>query len=180
MSKEQTHDEDFGWDWKVPYETVLEYVGQIMCWRRLCSLDKDEDGFNGYQYWKNHVLCLNAMDEAWAADGMVGFRRERLYELLSLPLDTDPSSPEYQEAYHLVWRLLSSSAMQKVTRGTTLTTTLHLGECWDKNPGRDCDPNTFAGLLRYGSLHFRQKRDSLSTMEACEPPFKVNKGVLEP
>jgi hypothetical protein len=78
-----------------------------------------------------------------------------------------------------VWRVLRKSSVQKVTRGKNLTHSIHVGPLWDENPGTDCLPGTFGELLRYGSVHFRQKREEVVTLEPKRPKVTMTKGLLE-
>ena len=77
-------------------------------------------------------------------------------------------------------RLLTRSAMQKVVHGKNLTSSINLGVLWDENPGRDCEPGTFAELLRYGTVHFEQTRKTIEYVQAPAPPTTLKKGLLEP
>lgn len=72
--------------------------------------------------------------------------------------------------------------MQKVGHGGNLTRTVSLGDLWDmpENESRDCAPGTFAELIRYGAVHFRQKRRGLATLKAKKPKTTMNKKLLEP
>jgi hypothetical protein len=173
---------DFQWKWKVDSKTVFEYVGQVMCWRRLTYLEDVGDGFSGADYWEKNILTFEAIDENCGAETVVGFAGKKLFDLLALPLDTDPSSPEYAEASKLVWWLLTRSSMQKVVHGKGLTEDLMLGILWDlpENESADCAPGTFAWLLRQGSLHFRQTRQSIKVIPAEPAPERWKKGVFEP
>ena len=145
-------------------------------------LEDTGDGFSGAEYWQNHVLLWDVLPENWAGELTLGFPGcgQKMLDLLSLPLDTDPDSDEYKEAYNLVWRLLTKSTMQKVTHGKHLTVSPHLGVLWDENPGKDCEPGTFGELLRYGSAHFKQTRKEIEYVRAPKPPATMKKGVLEP
>ncbi|KAJ4293254.1 hypothetical protein N0V90_008536 [Kalmusia sp. IMI 367209] len=173
--------EPLGWDFTDPV-TILEYVGQILAFQRMCWLDKaDEEGFNCARYWAKHVLTWNAMEENWAADVMM--RRvgphPRIMELLATPRDT--KERDYEEARELTWRLLTRSSMMKVTSVQGMTRTPHLGVLWglSENAGKDCAEGTFAELLRYGSVHFEQKREAIEYFEPGMLDVVVNKTLLE-
>lgn len=171
---------DFTWDFKISPTEVMEYIAQVMCFRRLCMLEDDGEGFNPSEYWQNHIFCVNALQENWGGEATIGFENggPRMFELFQVKLDADQESQEYKGAYKLVWRLLTKSSMQKVTHGKGLTHTPHLGRLWDDNDGKDCELGTFGELLRYGSLHFRQKRESILQMEAKRSPKILNEGLL--
>ncbi|KAF4953979.1 hypothetical protein FGADI_5575 [Fusarium gaditjirri] len=172
---------DFHWDWKVPVTQFLEYIAQVLCWQRLCLVRDTGDGFKSSEYWQHNILCIDALNEVWGGEKTLGFDGigPRMYNLLTVRLDSDPNATDYKDAYKLVWRLLSKSSFQKVTRAKNLTHTPHLGTLWDQNDGQDCVPGTFGNLLRYGAVHFRQKREGIKCKEACEPRTLLEKGLLE-
>lgn len=103
-------------------------------------------------------------------------------DLLALRRDGDPGAEQYKQAEELVWTLLARSCMQKVTHAAKLTVSPHLGTLWDmpKNEGKDSAPGTFGELLRYGSVHFRQKRETVPRVEAAKPEQTWKKGLFEP
>lgn len=185
---EDAQDADFTWDFKVAPKTVFEYITQVICWRRLCSLQDAGDGFSCVDYWQTHIFGFHVREENWGGETIVGFAGSgrKMYDLLSLRVAAandgakDTDSQEYKEAYKLVWRILTRSSMQKITHGKDLTYSVHLGTLWDENPGRDCGVGTFAELLRYGTVHFRQTRESIVKMETVRPKLTIKKGVLEP
>ncbi|KAF9769928.1 putative glycosyl transferase fck3 [Fusarium sp. DS 682] len=172
---------DFHWDWSVSVTQFLEYITQVLCWQRLCMISDTGDGFNSCQFWQQKVLCIDVLDEFWGGEKTLGFQDfgPRMYHLLTLRRDADPNSAEYKDAYRLVWRLLTKSSLQKVTHAKNLTNTPHLGTLWDEHEGQDCVPGSFGELLRYGAVHFRQKRPSIRYKDATEPRTTIGKGLLE-
>jgi hypothetical protein len=139
------------------------------------------DTFSGCDYWMKHILCTNVTQENWGAETVLGFDRfgPRIFDLLQVKVDGDRKSKEWKEAYEVVWRILRKSSVQKVTRGKNLTHSIHLGTLWDENPRTDCLPGTFGELLRYGSVHFKQKREEVETLEPRRPKTTMKKGLLE-
>lgn len=172
-----------GFDFKAPPITAAEYITQCYCWRRLTYLEDAGDGFSCADYWMNNVLLLDCMKEGWSAEAVVGFNAggQAIFDLLNLSRDGDKSTDEYKKAEKLVWSVLSNSCMMKITKGGDLMRTPLLGSLWDKpeNRDRDREPGTFAELLRYGSVHFHQKREGLVTKTAERPDAIWKKGVLE-
>ena len=172
----------FHWDFKVDAKTVMEYITQVMCWQRLCMLEGSEsDPFNGVDYWSTHVLLYDVLEEDWGGEAILGFPGfgEKACKLLSVPLDSDTATAEYQEAYKLVWRLLTQSSKEKITHGKGLTNDIMLGALWDEHEGRDNEPGTFAELLRYGALNFRQTREEIRYVKAPGPAKTLRKGLFE-
>ncbi|KAJ6500463.1 hypothetical protein C8R45DRAFT_1122260, partial [Mycena sanguinolenta] len=175
LSLDEARSSNFTWDFCVEPKTIMEYITQVLCWTRLTLLEDAGDGFSCTDYWQHHVLCI---------DTVVGFAGggKDMFEPLSTKLDSDKSSEEYKNAEKMVWRMLAKSSMQKITHGKGLTNTVALGILWDQkeNQGKDREPGTFAELMRYGSVHFRQTRTSVVTMVAPKPPTTMKKGVFEP
>lgn len=186
FSRTLTFDEsrasEFHWDFKVDAQTVMEYITQVVCWMRICMLDKDEgDGFVGQDYWQKRVLIWDVLSESWGGEETVGFKDggQKMFDLFCVRLDADPESVEYKEAYRLTWRLMCRSTMQKITHGKHLTNDLHLGVLWDEHEGKDCEEGTFGALLRYGCENFRQRREGIEYRDAPAPPSTLDKGFLE-
>lgn len=172
---------DWPWDFKIGPQHVLEYVSQVMCWRRLAMLEDAGDGFNGSKYWQENILGIDARHENWAAEDAVGFGSgARLYELFNLRVDSDPETADYKEAYNLVWLLLRSASWQKITHGKGLTHAAALGTLWDENEGKDSAPGTFGELLRWGSVHLKQKREAISTKPTAKSALILQEGLYGP
>ena len=173
---------NYRWEFKVEPLTVMEYIGQVMAWLRLCMLEDPNDGFNGPEYYENKVLLFDSLSEDWGAEATIGFSGQDLFDVLATRLDADPESKEYQAAYKTIWRVLTESSMQKITHGKNLTKGLALGVLWDMkvNEGKDIAPGTFSELLRYGSVHFEQEREEIKYVKAQKPEHTLKKGLLEP
>lgn len=169
------------WDFKVDPLTVMEYIGQVLAWMRLCMLEDPYDGFNGAEYYAHKILLFDVVTEDWAAEAIVGFKGQDLFDVLATRLDADPDTEAYRKAHETIWRLLTRSSMQKVTHGKNLTREVALGTLWDlaENERQDAEPRTFAELLRYGSVHFEQTREGIDYVKAEAPEMRIRKGLLE-
>ena len=180
-SFEDSKASNFHWKFKIEAGEVFEYISQVSSWLRMTMIEGSElDDFNGSEYWQKHVLCFDALQEIWGTEATIGFDGEDAYKALCTRLDADPESVEYKKAYGLVWRLLTKSSFQKITHGKGLTHDTHLGVFWDENEGKDCEPGTFAELLRYGCTHFEQTRESMVRVEATPAKETMKKAALEP
>lgn len=170
------------WEFKVAHLTVMEYIGQVLAWLQLCMLEDPNDGFSGAEYYENKVLLFDSLSEDWGAEATIGFSGQDLFDVLTTKRDADPESQEYQTAYKTIWRLLTRSSMQKITHGKNLTKGLTLGILWDmeENERKDIAPGTLSELLRYGSVHFEQKRGDIKYVKAQKPEHTIKKGLLEP
>lgn len=171
---------EFKWAVSVNNSIIFEYAAQVLCFLRLTLIEGSEaDGFNGAEYWKSKIFLYDCLQECFAAERATEFSGERIYQALSTRLDADPLSTEFKLAYDMTWELLANSSMMKVTRGSGLSVGMHLGAIWDQDIDADIRPGTFAELLRYGSIHFRQTREMVSQMEARAPVKTFAKGPLE-
>ncbi|OCT48273.1 hypothetical protein CLCR_04147 [Cladophialophora carrionii] len=182
LTFEESQQANFKWDFKVAPQTVMEYISQVLSWQRLCMLEDAGDGFNATKYWLNKVLVYDSLQENWAAEATIGFGGPVLFNALATRLDTPKDSDEYKTAYKLVWRLLTKSTLQKITHGKNLTQTPAAGVLWEEpgNEDKDHEPGTFAELFRYGTVHFRQTRETIRYVKAEKPATTLKKGLLEP
>lgn len=173
----------FNWDFKVDEQTVLGYIGQCVAWIRLTWLEEPDGGFNGREYYKNHVLLFDVLPEDWAMEQILGYKGEDLFKVFTTRMDADRGSEEYKTAEKVVWRLLTKSTMQKITHGKELTLSISCGTLLDQHDeeGSDQAPGTFGELLRYGSVHFEQTRERIEYVEPIlvADELVIRKGMLE-
>jgi hypothetical protein len=179
-------DENPGFDFKLPLVEVFEYAIQIAAWGRLTMLGPDpSDGFSPAEYWLKSVMPMDAFKEAWRAETVFGFDLggQAKLDALSTRLDADKNSEEYKAAHKVIWLILAESSMQKISHGKGLSHSVQLGTMLDmpENADKDHEEGTFAELLRYGTLHFRQKRKSVNLIAIKEKSAPIpNKGHLDP
>lgn len=173
----------FKWDFKVDEATVLGYIGQCVAWIRLTWLQEPNGGFDGVDYWAKKVLLFDVGSEDWAAEQIVGYKGEDLFKVFTTKRDVDTESETYKKAEETAWRLLTKSTMQKITHGKGLTHSVHAGVLFElpENEGSDQIPGTFGELLRYGSVHFEQTRESIAYVEPImvDSSFIIHKGLTE-
>jgi hypothetical protein len=176
-------DMGISFDFKEPPVVAAEYITQCYCFRRVASLEDAGDGFSGVEYWEKNIMLLDCINEGWSAEAVVGFGAggQAIFDLLSLRRDGDTSNEQYKMAEKLVWSVLGNSSMMKITKGGDLMNAVLLGTLWDRpeNVGKDREPGTFAELLRYGSVHFRQTREVPLTRVPEKPETTLKKGLLE-
>ncbi|KAJ0415801.1 hypothetical protein BJY00DRAFT_304630 [Aspergillus carlsbadensis] len=170
----------YNWDWDVEPLRVLDYITQVIAWVRLTLLEDAGDGFSGVDYARNNILWTDVLSENWGFEKEIGFVGQDLYDLLATRRDTDPNSEEYKKAHKLVWHFLSQCSMHKITHSKNLLKKPALGVLWDANAGKDIEPGTFAELLRYGTVYFRQTREEIRFVEPEIPEQTMQKGVFEP
>ena len=171
----------YSFPFAVEKESLMDYVGQMLAWSRVCMVEDAGDGFNGSAYWRTKVLLFDALNEGWAAEPPTGWSGVKLLDALSTPLSATEPSEKYKLGAQVVWRLLEGSSMQKVFHGKDMMSAPSLGTLWDQpeNEGRDQAPGTFAELLRFGSVHYEQEREMVYK-EAPEPELRLQKGLYKP
>ncbi|KAK6538224.1 hypothetical protein TWF694_011103 [Orbilia ellipsospora] len=174
-------DAGFRWNWNAEPEVLWEYITQVVAWVRLCIIDGGGKEINWANYAKDHILYSLALSENYLASDMFNFQAQPILDALSVSLDADKQSSEYQAAYQLVWRLLAQSSMMKITSGTALLKEPELGQLLKlpENKGKDMKPGTFAELLRFGSVNFEQLREEVELVEYKKPEIILSKGVFE-
>lgn len=184
LSFEKVHERGFKWEYKVDELFVLGYVGQVIAWIRLAWLKEPNGGFDGVEYHAQKVLYFDSLPEDWAAEMILGFKGEDLLNALNMSRGADQETEGYKKAYEAVWTMLTKSSLQKITHGKGLTHDMHCGALLDlpENEGKDTEAGTFGELLRYGSVHFEQTRESIEYVEALKPDPKqvIHKGLTEP
>ncbi|KAI1194444.1 capsular polysaccharide synthesis protein-domain-containing protein [Nemania serpens] len=172
---------------KVSMDKLIEYGMQMVCWRRVCMLEDPEDGFSGADYWVNNIMWIDLYQELLLPFHQEGSnipafdRAEKLFDLFSMKRDTRSDTTQYTEAEETTWTLLTESSMLKIGTIKGMVDWVSLGTMWNmpKNLGKDSEPGTFAELLRYVPIHFRQIRKDISTLEAIKSPVTIKKRTLE-
>jgi hypothetical protein len=174
----------FRFDWKVGLPVLIDYLIQVAAWNRVAILEDTETGFSGPEYWTNRVLLLDFATETGQPLLLTGTLGggQRLLDLLSLRVDDDEDSPDYELAKKVVWTTLADSSFYKIPHTTALTHQRQLGTLLSekRNAKKDCEPGTFAELLRYGAVNFKQKRRGPNICKVTKPAFTLRRGLLEP
>ena len=96
-------------------------------------------------------------------------------ELLSRQRDERNPDPEPEK---LIQYMLARSCMMKVSHGIK-TQMVPLAKVWDENPRADMEPGTFAGYLRWASVHLEQTRKVLPVQAQPTTEKILRAGVLE-
>ncbi|KAH8168381.1 capsular polysaccharide synthesis protein [Sarocladium implicatum] len=96
-----------------------------------------------------------------------------------------PRTPQddRDETEKAVWETLATGSFCKISHSKGLTHSKQLGVLLDEqeqnSAGQDQAPGTFWDLLRYGTVHFRQKRASPVVRAAPRPTETLAKALLE-
>lgn len=150
-------------------------------------LEEVGNEFSSVDCWMKHVYLFDAVSET--VGGMVGFDQGRMFRYLTMGRDNASSASVEQEgendygpAKDLTWYILTSASMLKISRGPGLTRHKGFGALLDEpeNKAKHCEPGTFFELLRFGSLHFKQRRDELVAVKPLKWKVTLKKRLTEP
>ncbi|KAK3306126.1 uncharacterized protein B0T15DRAFT_534446 [Chaetomium strumarium] len=155
-------------------QRLLDYWVNLLAWEKLKVTIDSTSAFNGPEYVRKHVLLLDPMQEAFAAEVRTRLNTARLFALLTCPRDINKPvdvvgggvgggvDPElHAEAKALVEYLLSSSTLLKLYHGHGYMLAPPLATFWEAPGNEDADarPGTFGELLRYGGEVVDQLRE---------------------
>ena len=119
--------------------------------------------------------CRDCWEEQYAYQKMTNWNGLKSSELLSRKRDERSPDPEPEK---LIQYMLARSSMMKVSHGIK-TQMVPLAKVWDEKPRADMEPGTFAGYLRWASVHLEQTR---KVVPVCVQPTTekvLRAGVLE-
>lgn len=141
---------DFSWDWSASPEKIMDYIGQIVAWPRICFLQEPgPDGFNGAEYYQRHVLLLTCLEEHFSAKKMIGWRGWDFFlDVLDTFISADLESEGYRKASKVVWNILTKASGQKVAHCTGLVMYPNLGTLLDEHPEVNEQEGKFLELPR--------------------------------
>lgn len=114
-------------------------------------------------------------EEQYAYQKMTNWDGLKSSELLSRK--RDEANPD-SEAEKLVQYMLARSSMMKVSHGIK-TQMVPLAKVWDEKPRADMEPGTFAGYLRWASVHLEQTRKVAPVRVQPTTEKILHAGVLE-
>lgn len=174
-------DPTFGGDCN--WATFTDYASHALAYERL-RLTRDTS-FDGATYFQQHVFLLDAWSEMFLRQDE--FDGDRLHALFSLPRDLGDgtNTEEQRTAEDLCISLLAKSSVAKFSSGFWQPgMPLPLTQHWNRDENVSCTHTTWAGYLRYGSVHFEQLR----YWRRCLPPLVIppeqetvyEVGLLEP
>jgi len=150
-------------------ETLLQdYWVNLLAWEKLkVTAEPQEGGFDGPEYVRKHVLLLEPMQEAFAAEVRTRLNTFRLFQMLVSPRDAavaaaggvDPGL--HGEAKVLVDYLLTSSTVVKLYHGHGYMLAPPLATFWEAPGNGDADARsgTFGEYLRHAGEVIDQQRE---------------------
>lgn len=144
-------------------ELLQDYWVNLLAWEKLKATVDSATDFNGPEYVQKHVLLLDPMQEAFAAEVRTRLNTYRLFQMLASPKESkgqelDPAL--HAEASALVDFLLSKSTVMKLYHGHGYMRAPPLATFWEMSGNEDVDirPGTFGEYLRHTSETVEQDR----------------------
>jgi hypothetical protein len=139
-----------------------DYLAQVQAFERV-RLNKEPgiDGFDGPDYFRKHFFLLDARTEMFLGQAFDG--GDRVRRLLSLQRREPPDDEDQEAACRFVYDVLAKSSCCKFSKGTgRLGLPTLVADYWGRPEfaNDDSQPGTWGEYLRYGSVHFRQTRQS--------------------
>ena len=142
---------------------LQDYWVNLLAWEKLKVTIDEKCGFNGPDYVQKHVLLLDPMQEAFAAEVHTRLNTYRLFQMLTCQRDTTAAGVDptlHAEATALVDYLLTSSTVVKLYHGHGYMLAPPLATFRDApgNDDADARPGTFGEYLRYAGETIDQQR----------------------
>ncbi|KAI1175880.1 capsular polysaccharide synthesis protein-domain-containing protein [Nemania sp. FL0916] len=171
-------------DLSIMMEAFSDYLASFMCFERLRKLIDPSDGFNGPEYYSNHMLLFPALQETYYFQQQTGWSGTRQFELLTARRTGEDvvRDEKWQAAEDFVADALANTSTMKLSHGPAGALESFLADLWDSEEHQEKDniEGTFAAYLRYGSVHYDQIR-KMEPIKMDWPSEEVlTCGVLEP
>lgn len=171
-----------GADWA----DFTDYLAQVQAFERVrLNQEPGVDGFDGPEYFREHFFLLDARTEMFL--GQAFDEGDRVRRLLLLPRREPPDDEDQEAASRFVYGVLAESSCCKFSKGTgRLGLPTLVAEYWTRPEyaNDDCQPGTWGEYLRYGSVHFRQTRQSGRSLTPLHIPKETAQitraGTFEP
>lgn len=165
-------------------EGFSDYLATFMCFERLRKLVDPSDGFNGPEYYSNHMLLFPALQETYYFQQQTNWSGTRQFELLSAKRTGEGvvKDEKWQAAEDFVTDALANTSTMKLSHGPAGALESFLADIWDSEEHQDKDiiEDTFAAYLRHGSINFNQTRKMVPVKMGYPTEEVLNYGVLEP
>ena len=168
----------------VAMEAFSDYLAQTMCFERLRTLIDPEDGFNGPEYFANHMLLTAALQETFHFQQVTGWSGNKQFELLATKRSGSEAirNEKWEEAETFVHTALAETSTMKLSHGPPGSLESFLADIWDSELHQQMDnlEGTFAAYLRYGSVHYNQTRSLKPVRYDVLQQDVLHRGVLDP
>ncbi|KAI1310573.1 capsular polysaccharide synthesis protein-domain-containing protein [Xylaria venustula] len=165
-------------------EAFSDYLAAFMCFERLRKLIDPADGFNGPEYYSNHMLLFPALQETYYFQQQTNWSGTRQFKLLTAKRTGEDvvKDKEWQKAEDFVIDALANTSTMKLSHGPPGALDSFLADLWDSKEHQEKDnvEGTFAAYLRYGSVHFEQTRKMIPIKMSWPSEEVLTCGVLEP
>lgn len=164
-------------------EAFSDYLAAFMCFERLRKLIDPRDGFNGPEYYSNHMLLFPALQETYYFQQQTNWSGTRQFELLTAKRTGEGvvRDEKWQAAENFVTDALANTSTMKLSHGPAGALDSFLADLWDSQEHQEKDnvEDTFAAYLRYGSVHFDQTREMVPVKMGWPSEEVLVCGVLE-
>ena len=146
-------------DLTVSYGSFLDYLAQNLCFERLRHSKDPSDGWDGPDYFENKIFFMDAMQEVYYAQKLTMWDGQVQFDLLATPREGGSDDELRKKAEAFVEDVMANSCTMKLSHGLP-SGKEYLAALWDKPENHEADirPGSFGEYLRYGSVHFEQKR----------------------
>ncbi|KAI1132847.1 capsular polysaccharide synthesis protein-domain-containing protein [Nemania abortiva] len=165
-------------------EAFSDYMAAFMCFERLRKLIDPSDGFNGPEYFSNHMLLFPAIRETYYFQQQTNWSGSRQFELLTAKRTGEGvvKDENWRAAEIFVADALANTSTMKLSHGPPGALDSFLADLWDSEEHQEKDnvEGTFAAYLRYGSVHFEQTRKMVPVKMGWPAEEVLACGVLEP
>ncbi|KAI1268081.1 capsular polysaccharide synthesis protein-domain-containing protein [Xylariaceae sp. FL1019] len=171
-------------DLQVLMETFSDYLAAFMCFERLRKLVDPSDGFNGPDYYSNHMLLFPALQETYYFQQQTGWSGTSQFEMLTAKRTGGGAvkDEKWKAAEDFVIDALANTSTMKLSHGPPGAFDSFLADLWDSKEHEEKDnaEGTFAAYLRYGSVHFDQTREMTRIVMGYPTEEVLTCGFLEP
>ncbi|KAJ2993669.1 hypothetical protein NUW58_g1772 [Xylaria curta] len=171
-------------DLNMMMEGFSDYLAAFLCFERLRKLVDPSDGFNGPEYYSNHMLLFPAIQEMYYFQQQTNWSGTRQFELLTTKRTGEDviKDEKWQAAENFVTNALANTSTMKLSHGPAGALESFLADLWDRKEHQEKDngEDTFAAYLRYGSVHFSQTRQMVPIKMGWPAEEVIFCGVLEP
>ncbi|RDW68116.1 hypothetical protein BP6252_09512 [Coleophoma cylindrospora] len=155
---------------------LTDYIIQGQAMSMVCGLVDEEDGWNGPQYFVDHVYGIDYMEGSQLINAMTAWNGPKAFELMSLPLpkEGEAESADQKQAREIVEACLQTSFGFKLAHGMIIRVLGEtLGSLWRKHTGSDDVPGTYAHWLRHGTIYWCPDRLPATQEFKVIKPYRI-------
>jgi hypothetical protein len=166
--------------------TFTDYLAHFVALKWLRKLIDPNDGFDGPEYYREHILFAKAMEETFHVQPKTKRSGPRQFTYLATRRlgknneQLDGYNKNQREAQAFVHDALTNSSTMKLSHGYPGGKDF-LPDLWDlpENENAGCESGTYAEYLRWGSVHLDQTKKLISYRIDNTKEKIYHVGVLE-